>query len=92
MIVRISNEAQYELGESDTAELNELDNDAVAACATSDEQHFHKAFERLLEFVRGKGRPVADDELIGSDLILPPADVSLQEAKAEFKGEGLIPG
>ncbi len=40
----------------------------------------------------GKGRPVGDDELIGSDLILPPADVSLQEAKAEFKGEGLIPG
>jgi hypothetical protein len=25
-------------------------------------------------------------------LILPPPDVSLEEAKAEFQGEGLIPG
>ena len=27
-----------------------------------------------------------------SDVILPPPDVSLEEAKAEFSGEGLIPG
>jgi hypothetical protein len=35
---------------------------------------------------------VPDDELLGSDVILPPADVSLEEAKADFTGEGLIPG
>ena len=39
-----------------------------------------------------KGRPVPEDELIGSDIILPPLDVSLEEAQAEFQGEGLIPG
>ena len=33
-----------------------------------------------------------DDELFGSDIILPPADVSLEEAKREFQGDGLIPG
>ena len=27
-----------------------------------------------------------------SDLILPPPDVSLEETKAEFQGDGLIPG
>jgi hypothetical protein len=35
---------------------------------------------------------VGDDELVGSDLILPPPDVTLEEASAEFTGEGLIPG
>jgi hypothetical protein len=30
--------------------------------------------------------------LVGSDVILPPPDVSLEEAKAEFTGEGLSPG
>ena len=35
--------------------------------------------------------PVADDELESSDVILPPADVTLQEASGEFTGEGLIP-
>ena len=37
------------------------------------------------------GAIVADDVLEGSDVILPPPDMSLEEAKAEFSGEGLIP-
>jgi len=92
MIVRISTEGQYEISDSDTAELNELDNEAVASCESSDEAHFHEVFARLLAMVRTKGTPVADDELVGSDIILPPPDVSLEEAKSEFQGEGLIPG
>lgn len=92
MIVRISNEGQYELSEDDVAALNELDNAAVAACDSEDEAKFHNAFMQLLEFVRSKGQPVADDVLEGSDVILPPPDVSLEEAKSEFSGEGLIPG
>jgi hypothetical protein len=92
VIVRISNEGQYELSDDDVAALNELDNEAVAACDSEDETKFHIAFTQLLEFVRSKGQPVADDVLEGSDVILPPPDVSLEEAKSEFSGEGLIPG
>ncbi|HWF56537.1 MAG TPA: hypothetical protein VG223_17995 [Solirubrobacteraceae bacterium] len=92
MIVRISTEGQYELGEGDVAALNELDNAAVAACQAGDEARFHDAFAKLLSFVREQGQPVAGDHLGGSDLILPPPDVSLEEALTEFSGEGLIPG
>ena len=91
MIVRISNEGQYEISDSDIAQLNELDNAAVAACESSDEQRFKDAFARLLGLIREKGRPVPDDELVGSDIILPPADVSLEEASETFTGDGLIP-
>jgi hypothetical protein len=92
MIVRISTEGQYELGEGDTARLNELDNAAVAACESANEQSFRSAFDQLLAFVRERGRVVPDEELVGSDVILPPPDVSLAEAREEFSGEGLIPG
>jgi hypothetical protein len=92
VIVRISTEGQYELSDEDTSELNVLDNQAVAHCESDDEQGFRDTFDRLLAFVRDKGHPVADDELVGSDIILPPPDVSLSEAKTEFRGEGLIPG
>jgi hypothetical protein len=92
VIVRISTEGQYELSDDDTGELNELDNRAVVACESEDEQDFRDVFDRLLAFIRDKGIPVADDELVGSDIILPPPDVSLTEAKSEFRGEGLIPG
>jgi hypothetical protein len=92
VIIRIATEGQYELDDADTDQLNELDNKAVDACSMDDAQAFRRAYDELLEFVRGKGRPVDDDHLGGSDLILPPPDVSLEEAKAEFRGEGLIPG
>ncbi len=92
MIVRIATEGQYEIGDDDVAELNELDNEAVAACDAGDEARFQSTYKKLLDFVRFRGRALADDELEGSDVILPPPDVSVEEASAEFSGEGLIPG
>ena len=92
MIVRIATEGQYELENGSIAALNELDNAAVAACETGDEERFEMAFGKLLDLIRTQGRPLDEDELEGSELILPPPDVSLDEARAEFTGEGLIPG
>jgi hypothetical protein len=92
MIVRIATEGQYDVPEDDRDTLNELDNEAADACTAFDERRFHAAFGRLLEFVRTNGKPVPEDDLRGSDVILPPPDVSLEEAREEFTGEGLIPG
>ena len=92
MIVRISTEGQYELGDDAAGELGELDNAAVAACESGDEAAFHATYARMLEHVRSHGHAVEGDDLRGSDLILPPPDVTIEEARAEFTGEGLLPG
>jgi hypothetical protein len=92
VIVRIATEGQYEIDEGSLTALNELDNAAVVACESDDDARFRASFNNLLELIRTQGRPLAEDELEGSDLILPPPDVSLEEARAEFSGEGLIPG
>jgi hypothetical protein len=92
VIVRISTEGQYELPDEDAAKLNELDNQVVTVCDDGDEARFQETWTRLLEFVRTHGTQVEEDHLGGSDVILPPPDVTLEEAKAEFHGEGLIPG
>ncbi len=92
MIVRISTEAQYRLEDGDVERLNELDNAAVSACQSGDEEHFRAAFAQLIGLVRERGKALADDELAESDVILPPPDISMDEAQAEFSGEGLIPG
>ena len=92
MIVRISHEGQYALADGSVAALDELDNQAVEACQAGDEDRFRTSFGRLLEFVRTNGTPVAADHLGASDIILPPPDVSLEEASAEFTAEGLLPG
>jgi hypothetical protein len=92
VIVRIATEGQYELREDDAAVLGELDNEAVATCQAGDEQRFRGAYARVIDFIRTNGRPVPEDQLLASDMILPPPDVSLEEASKKFSGEGLIPG
>jgi hypothetical protein len=91
MIVRVSNEGQYELDESDHARLNELDDAVVGAVDAGDEDGFHAGYEELLHFVRTEGRELGDDDLLPSDFILPPPDLSFVEAGEEFTGDGLIP-
>ena len=92
MIVRISSEGQYKVDDADIDALNVLDNAAVDACAAADEATFHQVFNQLLDLVRTKGTALDGDELVGSDIILPPPDITLAEAQEEFQGEGLIPG
>ena len=91
MIVRISGEGQFKLPDGDAERLNELDNAAVAAVEEGNEEKFHSLFEEMLALVESDGEGVADDELVESDVILPPRDVTFEEAAGEFTGDGLIP-
>ena len=91
MIVRIFNENQYRLDDGLHDRLNELDDAVVRAVEADDEDAFHASFEELLSFVRTEGETVADDDLQTSEFILPPADISIVEAREEFTGDGLIP-
>ena len=91
MIVRIAGEGQFRLPDEDADRLNSLDNDAVAAVEEGNEERFQALFEEMLSLVARDGEEIPDDELVESDVILPPRDVSFDEAAAEFTGEGLIP-
>ena len=91
MIVRVSGEGQYRLPDEDAERLNELDNRAVEAAQGGDQDGFRGLWAEMLELVERDGQPVAPDELVESDVILPPRDISFEEARGEFTGEGLIP-
>jgi hypothetical protein len=92
MIVRISGEGQYRLSDDDAGRLNELENAVVAVVEGGREDEYADAFGAVLDYVRSRGQVVPDDDLEGSDVIIPPADMSFEEAGREFTGEGLIPG
>jgi len=93
MIVRILNEGQWDLSEDAVAKLNSLDDAVEQAVATGDQQHLAEALHTLLEQVRSVGRPVPDDQLSDSDLILPDSDATLEEIQELLSGsdEGLVP-
>ncbi len=92
MIVRISLEGQYRVDEALIERLNELDNEIVDIIARGDEEAFKEKFHAMLELVRQNGELVPPEEIVPSDLVLPPPDLTLEEARAFFTGEGVIPG
>ena len=91
MIVRIAGEGQFRLPDEDAERLNGLDNDAVGAVEAGDRERFQELWNEMLALVQADGSALPEDELVESDVILPPRDVSFEEASAEFTGEGLIP-
>ena len=91
MIVRISGEGQFKLPDEDAGRLNELDNRAVSAVEQGDETGFKELWSQMLELVSSDGNAVDAEELVESDVILPPRDITFDEAKGEFTGDGLIP-
>jgi hypothetical protein len=91
VIVRIANEGQYRLPDDHASRLNELDNAAVAAAEARDEAKFNELWDEMLSLVQDDGEELPDDELVSSDVILPPRDITFEDACAEFTGDGLIP-
>jgi PspAA-like protein len=92
MIVRILEHGQYRLDDGRHGRLNELDNAVAAAVAGSDEATFRAALAALLDFVRTEGERVGDAELVTSDVVLPHPEITLDEAREAFAGEGAVPG
>ena len=91
MIVRVSNDGQYQVPDDLVDELNRLDNETVGAVESADPERFASVYGDLVDLVRSRGTRLGDDDLHESELILPPADLTLDEAEHEFNGEGLLP-
>lgn len=92
MIVRIMSEGQFEVADDALDRLNGLDDAVEAAVAAHDEEAFGDALTNLLDLVRQIGKEVPDEELVESDLVLPPADASLAEVEDLLGADGFIPG
>jgi hypothetical protein len=92
MIVRILGEGQWDVSEEHLAKLNQLDDEVEAAVENGDQVTFSHSLDALLEAVRTHGNRLPDDVLHDSDLILPPADATLEEVRDLLSDEGLIPG
>ena len=92
MIVRILGEGQYDVSDEALDRLNELDSAVESAVEADDEDAFRGALEALLEGVRTVGVAHAIDSLDESDLILPPADSTIEQVRELLNDDGLIPG
>jgi hypothetical protein len=85
MIVRIMSENQYRIDEKYTAvaeEINRLDARLATAVETNDAEGFQDTLAQLVARVHRYGRGLPDSELVVSDVIVPPADITLAETRS----------
>jgi hypothetical protein len=92
-IVRIMGHGQFTVDSRTLKKLNDIDNTIVGIVSVerSDDTEFKKKLTELSHMVVENGKPLDPHEIIKSDIILPSADLSLDEAKKLFRGEGVIP-
>jgi hypothetical protein len=91
VIARLMNEGQYRIDDDLHRELDALDEKAAEALEAGDERELDARLEDMWRLVRERGERLPDDDLSPSDLIIPPADLTLEETRELFSEQGLIP-
>ena len=91
MIVRLMGEGQWQVDDSLRARLDELDAETERAVEAGDEQALHAALHALHDAVRAAGEKLDHAHLAASDAVIPPDDLSLDEARAMLAGEDPFP-
>lgn len=92
-IVRIMGHGQFTVDSRTLKKLNDIDSAIVEMVGTerSADTEFKRKLTELSNLVIENGKPLDPHEIIRSDIILPSADLSIDEAKKLFRGEGVIP-
>jgi hypothetical protein len=91
MIVRLMGDGQWRVDDALRERLNELDDAIARAIEANDEAALWSGLQALADAVRENGEQLPADDLSPSDAIVPPEDLSLDEARELMTGEGLIP-
>ena len=92
MIIRILGIGQFKLDDRHIDIRNKIDNQIVEHVSKGREKEFRADLAKIISMIQEKGEAIDPAEIISSDIIVPPADMTLEEARQVFSGEGLIKG
>ncbi len=90
MIIRVLHEGQYEVEGQALQVVDDLDGQIFEAVAEGDRERYQQLYARVLDTVRKEGKPLAIDDLRGSQLVLPAPDSTFDEVRALFEQQGVI--
>jgi phage shock protein A len=90
IVVRIHGAEQYRLPESARQQLDAFDHRLIDAVRSGDDAAFHAALAEVSNFVRSTGAQLAHEDLSASEIILPSADMSLDEVTTLLQEENWI--
>ncbi|MBA3977978.1 MAG: hypothetical protein H0X50_07295 [Nitrosopumilus sp.] len=95
IVVRILGYGQYIVDDNVMHEINTVDNKIVKLLESGENDDSVRAeFERHLKvlniIVEEKGNAIESKEILQSDVVIPGQDITLEEARKLFKGEGIV--
>lgn len=90
MIIRILGMGQFRMDKKHLDALNKIDNRIVDHVKKGDKIAYKKDLDKLISSVKELGEPLDPVEIVQSELIFPPEDLSFEEAKRVFGGDGII--
>lgn len=86
MIVRVMAEGQYRVDPEQFEQLHALDDALLEELEAGNQAKFQALLQQAVAVARA-GEKLSAEELTPSDLILPPPDISLAEAKRWLESE-----
>jgi hypothetical protein len=92
MIIRILGDGQFRLDDNLLDRVNKIDNKIVSHVSQGNRKEYAEDLANLISTVKELAEPLDPVEIIPSDIIIPPSDLSFEEARQVFCREGLIKG
>jgi hypothetical protein len=101
IIVRVSGQGQFKVNGEILDRINDIDNSIVNLLENTDvdvdansikvkQKELNEKIIEIINLIKTNGMPLDDKEIIQSQIMIPNPDISVDEAKKIFKGEGII--
>jgi hypothetical protein len=101
IIVRVSGQGQFKVNREILDRINDIDNSIVNLLENTDtdvddnsikvkQKELKEKVIEIINLIRTNGMPLDDKEIIQSQIMIPNPDISVDEAKRIFRGEGII--
>ena len=90
LIIRVLHEGQYDVEGQALQQVDKLDKEVFEAVAEGDRGRYEQLFAQVIDLVRREGKPLAVDDLRGSQLVLPAPDSTFEEVRALFEQQGIV--
>jgi hypothetical protein len=101
IIVRVSGQGQFKVNREILDRINDIDNSIVNLLENADDnvddnstkvkqKGLNEKIIEITNLIRTNGMPLDDKEITQSQIMIPSPDISVDEAKKIFRGEGII--
>ncbi|HET7149129.1 MAG TPA: hypothetical protein VFI73_11590 [Candidatus Nitrosopolaris sp.] len=91
-IVRVMGQGQFRINNRTARMISKIDRELVKIIQTHEqgEKDYSRRVAEVVRLVLKAGLPLEHKEIVQSDIIVPGADISIDDAKNLFRNQGLI--